>query len=46
MRFRIIEEALFNVMGDFPRINAKNFSAGIPTGIEKVEYEINLNGFD
>ncbi|MFA4850685.1 MAG: PD-(D/E)XK motif protein [Methanoregula sp.] len=46
MRFRIIEEVLFEVNGDFPRINAKNFSAGIPTGIERVEYEINLNGYD
>ncbi|MGA2161291.1 MAG: PD-(D/E)XK motif protein [Methanoregula sp.] len=46
MHFRIIEEALFEVVGDFPRISAGNFTGEIPAGIERVEYEINLNGFD
>ena len=46
MHFRIIEEALFAVTVDFPRICAGNFDGGIPAGIERVEYEINLNGFD
>ncbi len=45
LRFRIIEEALFEVRENFPRICAKNFTGGIPAGIERVEYEINLNGY-
>jgi len=45
-RFRIIEEVLFEVKKDFPRICVSNFFGGIPSGIEHVEYEINLNGFD
>jgi len=43
IRFRIIEEILFEVKDDFPRISVSNFISGIPTGIERVEYEINLN---
>ena len=46
MRFRIIEETLFEIAGDFPRICAGNFSGGIPAGVERVEYEINLNGYE
>lgn len=46
MRFRIIEEALFTVTEDFPKISVGNFAGGIPDGIERVEYEINLNGYD
>jgi len=45
VRFRVIEEALFEVTKDFPRITAGNFTGGIPAGIERVEYEINLNGY-
>lgn len=39
---RIVEEGLFRVEGGFPRITSANFSAGIPTGVERVEYEVNL----
>jgi len=45
-RFRIIEEILFEVKDDFPKIGASNFVNGIPDGIERVEYEINLNGYN
>ena len=45
-RFRIIEEALFEVKDDFPRISARNFVEELHAGIERVDYEINLNGFD
>ena len=45
MRFRIIEEVLFEVTKEFPRISVRNFVGGIPDGIERVEYEINLNGY-
>ena len=43
MRFHLIEEALFEVTEVFPRIRAQNFERGIPDGIERIEYEINLN---
>jgi len=46
IHFRIIEEALFEVKDNFPRICVRNFVGGIPNGIERVEYEINLNGFE
>lgn len=46
MRFRILEETFFEVMEEFPRIRSANFVGGIPDGIERVEYEINLNCFD
>jgi hypothetical protein len=46
LRFRIIEETMFEVKDDFPRISISNFIKGIPAGIERVEYEINLNGFN
>ena len=45
-RFRSMGEVLFEVKNDFPRICVSNFIGGIPSGIEHVEYEINLNGFD
>ncbi len=44
VRFRIVEEILLGVKEEFPRIGISNFTGGIPQGIEKVEYEINLNG--
>lgn len=46
IRFRIIEEILFEVTDEFPRIGVSNFTNGIPAGIERVEYEINLNGLN
>lgn len=46
MRFRIIEESFFEVTDEFPRIRSDNFVGGIPVGIERVEYEINLNQSD
>ena len=45
-RLRIIAEGLYAVRDDFPRLNADAFQPGIPAGIERVEYEINLNAFD
>lgn len=39
---RIVEEGLFRVDGDFPRLTSLNFPTGVPPGVERVEYEINL----
>ncbi len=46
MRFRILEEALFEVRDDFPRLGNKCFTNSVPAGIESIEYVINLNGYD
>ncbi|MHB1537540.1 MAG: PD-(D/E)XK motif protein [Acidimicrobiales bacterium] len=43
LRFRIISERLYEVSDSVPRISATSFSAGLPPGIERVEYEINLD---
>ena len=41
-KYRIIDEALFRVEESFPKIDKSSFLNGIPIGIEKVDYEINL----
>lgn len=40
--WRVVEEGLFRVEGDFPRVTPSDFATGVPVGIERVEYEINL----
>jgi hypothetical protein len=44
MRFRVINERLYEVGDGFPRLSATSFANGLPSGIERVEYEINLDG--
>jgi hypothetical protein len=44
--YRIVEEALFSVHGDFPRVTPVSLPEGLPPGVEHVEYDINLTGFD
>lgn len=44
--FRVVEEALFEVQEDFPRISTGDFAHGVAGGIEEVEYTINLNSYD
>jgi hypothetical protein len=46
LHLRIVEEGLFSVRDDFPRLTVMQLEAGIPPGVERVEYEINLSGFD
>jgi hypothetical protein len=46
LRLRIVEEGLFSVRDDFPRLTVMQLVAGIPSCVERVEYEINLSGFD
>jgi hypothetical protein len=45
LRLRVVEEGLFTVNDRFPRITPTCFKAGVPPGVERVEYEINLSGF-
>lgn len=44
LRFRVINERLYDVSEDFPRLSAESFTDGVPDGIERVEYEVNLDG--
>lgn len=46
MNLRIVEDVLFQVNNDFPRLTNSSFSAGIPSGVEQIEYEIDLNTFN
>lgn len=45
LRFRIVDEGLFQVREDFPRITSATFPTGAPAGVERLEYEINLETF-
>lgn len=44
MKFRIREVRLFEVKEDFPKLD--EISTRVPPGVERIEYEINLNNFD
>ena len=46
LKLRTIEEGLFRVEQDFPCITPTSFRVGVPSGVERVEYEINLGGYD
>lgn len=46
LHLRIVDEVLFRVEENFPKLTPESFRAGIPKGIERIEYEINLDGFD
>jgi hypothetical protein len=45
LAFRVVQEGLFDVRDDFPRLTLGRFVNGIPPGIEHIDYEINLNAF-
>lgn len=46
LRFRVIEETLFDVREGFPRIHANDFTSGLSGAVERVEYILNLNTFE
>jgi hypothetical protein len=47
LRLRVVEEGLFAVKEDFPRVTKTQLVDGVvPPGIEYFEYEINLTGFE
>lgn len=45
LRLRVVEEGLFIVDGRFPRVTPDCFKIGVPAGVGRIEYEINLSGF-
>jgi hypothetical protein len=46
IRFRVINERLYEVADGFPRLSADSFRDGLPSGIERVEYEVDLDVAD
>ena len=40
------DETIFRVADDFTRLRKTSFTTGVPAGVERVEYEINLNTFN
>jgi hypothetical protein len=45
LRLRTVEQGLFAVRDDFPRLTLVQFPQGLSPGIEHMEYDINLGGF-
>jgi hypothetical protein len=43
-RYRIVNERLYNVGESFPRLSAASFAGGLEAAIERIEYDINLDG--
>ncbi len=46
IRLRVSSEGLYRVNRDFPRIVPSSFSLGVPSGVEAIEYDVNLSGFE
>jgi hypothetical protein len=46
LTLRLVDEALYRIEDDFPRITPDVFVGGVPSGVEEVGYTINLSGFD
>jgi hypothetical protein len=44
-RFHVTDEALYEVRGRFPRITPASFTEGKMEGVERVQYQINLDGY-
>jgi hypothetical protein len=42
MTFRVIDERVYRVSQGFPRITPASFAGGPPAGVERIDYEINL----
>lgn len=42
MTFHVVDERLYQVGDGFPRLTPTSFAGGVPTGIERIEYDINL----
>ncbi|MEM0134537.1 MAG: PD-(D/E)XK motif protein [Thermoplasmatales archaeon] len=46
IKFRVIDEALFRVNDSFPKLTSDMLINGSPFGVDRVEYQINLDGFE
>lgn len=43
--FRLTSENMYEVNDEFPKLVGKDFRSGALSGIERIEYDINLSGF-
>lgn len=43
--WRVVDEALYPVTGDFPRLGASLLIEGLPAGVREVSYSVDLNGY-
>lgn len=41
-RYRVVDERVYVVDNDFPRLSVDTLRGGIPNGVEKIDYDINL----
>jgi len=46
LKFRIVDQKLFDVTDEFPRIINDSFVSGLPSGVGTIEYTISLDGYD
>ena len=46
IHWRVVEELLFDVRDEFPRIVPASFRNGLPQGVEEMQYSVNLGSFD
>lgn len=44
--FRVVDELLYEVGAGFPKLTSDCFLNGIPTGVESIQYDLNLVGFE
>jgi Putative PD-(D/E)XK family member, (DUF4420) len=44
LKLRVVDEGLFRVEADFPRLTPASFTGGVPAGVERIDYETNLSG--
>lgn len=46
VHYRVVDEILYRVSKDFPRLTASELKHGLPSAIQAVQYELNLQGQD
>ena len=46
LKFRIVDEKLYEVTDSFPHLTKNSFIEGVSNGISMIEYTINLDGYD
>lgn len=45
-KFRVVDEKLYKVTDEFPRLIVDSLVKGVPAGVSAVEYNINLDGYN
>jgi len=46
LRFFVVDERLYQVAAEFPRLTPAIFIQGVPNGVERIDYDLNLGGAD